>query len=51
MHLLHEWEGCNLRESEKVIRVLQPFGSGIKHGGFKFLLNYAGLECDPQIIN
>ena len=37
-----EWEACNLRESEGNNRTLYYYGSGIKHGGDKSLLNYAG---------
>ena len=43
------WETCNLRDSERVNRTLYYYGSGIKHGGYKSLLNYAGLEGTLQI--
>ena len=43
------WEACNLRDSERVNRTLYYYGSGITHGGYKSLLNYAGLEGALQI--
>ena len=43
------WESCNLRDSERVNSTLYYYGSVIKHGGYKSLLNYAGLEGALQI--
>ena len=43
------WEACNLRDSERVNRTLFHNGSGIKQGGYKSLLNNAGLEGALQI--
>ena len=38
------WKACNLRDSERFNRTLYHYGFDIKHGGYKSLFNYAGLE-------
>ena len=38
------WEACNMKDSNRVERVLRDYGSGIRHEGFKALLGYAGME-------
>ena len=43
------WEACNLRDSDRINRTLYHYGPGIKHGGYKSLLSYAGLEGALQI--
>ena len=43
------WEACNMKDSNRVERVLREYGSRIRHEGFKALLGYAGMEGALQI--
>ena len=41
--VLWGWEACNMKDSNRVERLLRYYGSGIKREGFKALLGYAGM--------
>ena len=43
------WEACNMKDLNRAERTLKSYGTGIRHEGFKSLLNYAGTEGALQI--
>ena len=43
------WEACNMKDFNRAERTLRSYGTGIRHEGFKSLLNYAGTEGALQI--
>ena len=43
------WEACTMTDFNRAERTLRSYGTGIRHEGFKSLLNYAGTEGALQI--
>ena len=43
------WKACNLNDTKRIDRTLRNYASGIEHGVYKSLLNYAGLDGALQI--